>query len=219
MVLRGEDRRALLRWHRKHGRDFPWRKSRDTYRLAVTELMLVRTRAQQVASVWRGFFARFPDLRSLAMADVSTVHEALRGLGLQWRAERIHAFAQHAWRLGPNWPALAPNDLPGLGPYVRAAVTIAVNETSELPVDVTIARVVARYAGIRQRGELRRSRDVRGWVQELGPVRTDFFHALLDLAATICTPRQPACHICPVLGGCVEGSRRISEANTSSSSP
>ena len=144
---------ALRRWHGRRGRQFPWRESRDAYTLTVTEMMLIRTRAEQVADVWPRFFSQFPSLDSLATADSSAVERALAPLGLKWRARRIRDFARQAREAGAEVP-VGPDAarLAGVGPYVRDAVYIGVTGSGPLPIDVTIARVIGRIRGPTDRG-------------------------------------------------------------------
>lgn len=195
--LSAADARALLMWHRRHGRTYPWRLTSDPYRLVITELMLVRTRADQVVTVWRRFFAAFPSLSSLAAASEPDVREILRPLGLQWRATRIIDFARAAAG-HVDWLDRLP-DLPGGGPYISAAAIVGVRKRGELPVDVTIARVIGRYWGLATLGEPRRSSDVLRAASSMGHRSLRFFHAWLDLAATVCRPRRPLCDDCPLL--------------------
>lgn len=208
-----------MNWHATHRRDFPWRESRDPYQLIVTELMLVRTRASQVAKLWGAFFEHFPDLQALGSARYEDIQAALRPLGLEWRALRIADFAREACsrglddRLGETLLAL-----PGIGPYVQAAVVVGIRQAGPLPVDVTIARVISRYAGLSQVTEPRRDPRVRSWTGELGVVEREVFHAFLDLAAEVCTPRRPACGSCPLRPDCVGAASFMSAVATSSSS-
>jgi A/G-specific adenine glycosylase len=195
--LGAADARSLLSWHRQHARIYPWRLTRDPYRLVVTELMLVRTRADQVAPIWPRFFEVFPTLASLAAASEADIHEILKPLGLRWRATRIIEFARAA-ATQEDW-AERLSELPGGGPYVAAATVVGSKKRGELPVDVTIARIIGRYWGLSPTGEGRRSRAVLRTASEMGPRSRRFFHAWLDLAATVCLPHFPRCEACPLL--------------------
>ena len=198
--MRTEDRDGLLEWGQRHSRNFPWREVSDPFVLAVTELMLVRTRAEQVAATWPRFFARFKSVQDLADAKPATVHELLGTLGLRWRADRIVRFARAAAGQPEWWKS--DTKLPGVGPYVSRAVAIGMRDSGLVPVDVTIARVLSRYYGIRCRGEPRRSRSVMEAAERLGAVSRRFFHALLDHAALICVETSPRCVVCPIENGC-----------------
>lgn len=194
------EERVLVIWAHEHGREFPWRNEQDPYSLIVTELMLIRTRAEQVGRLWASFFAVYPTLESLANADHRDVQAAVSPLGLSWRALLIIEFARAAAST-PNWLDELES-LPGAGPYVVAATMIGVAGRGHLPVDVTIARVLARYFGFDIRGEARRDRAVLEAARLIGPVSRQGFHAWLDLAATICTPVDPACSACPLRARC-----------------
>lgn len=190
------DARRLLSWHRSHNRDFPWRSQVDPYRIAITELMLVRTRAEQVAKVWPAFFESYPTLEDLARAPRQEVRQSLQPLGLVWRAERIVDFASAAVH-DESWPDRV-DELPGGGPYVAAALMMARNRRAPLPVDVTIARVLTRYFGILSAGEARRDEHVLRASSSMGRRSRRFFHAWLDLAARVCRPSNPDCGRCPL---------------------
>lgn len=205
-TVHGRDARALLRWGRGTRRDFPWRQERDPYRLVVTELMLVRTRAEQVSRLWRAFFETFPTLRSLADADEREVAIAIRPLGLDWRNRRILDFARAAVVV-PDWLD-SLGSLPGAGPYVVAAAKTGIVGRGPMPVDVTIARVVARYFGIQVTGEARRDQQILEAARLMGRRSRNYFHAWLDLAALICTPKAPACRECPIREGCRSSTAR-----------
>jgi A/G-specific adenine glycosylase len=195
----------LLRWHRSRGRSFPWRSDTDPYRLVVTELMLVRTRADQVAALWPIFFGRYPNLESLADALPDEIRDALKPLGLTWRAEKVIAFG-HAAAADARWTEDL-DKVPGGGPYVTSSVRLSWRGRGFLPVDVTIARVIARYWGLRGPGERRRDPRVHMAAASLGPRSRRFFHAWLDLAALVCLPKEPRCQACP-LRSCLSKRRR-----------
>ena len=197
--MRKQERMKLLRWARHQGRDFPWRKETDSYKLAVTEQMLIRTRADQVAKHWNMFFYSYPTVDDLARANELNLSKVLSPLGLCWRQEKIRGFARAA-TVKPEW-LRTKSCLPGIGPYVRAAV-IGVKGEGLLPVDTTIARVLSRYHGIKPTSELRRNRRIHEAVATLGKVSRKFFHAALDHASLVCTPAAPKCPECPLAEGC-----------------
>ena len=195
------ERRRLLRWGRQSGRRFLWRTIDDPYQIVVTELMLVRTNADQVARVWPRFFESYPTLRSLNEAPPSDVRSLLHPLGLEWRADRIKEFAAEAAKVGDWWTQAS--ELPGGGPYVTGALAVAMRGHGRLPVDTTIARVLVRFYGIRVAGEGRRTPAVLEAARGLGDSSRAFFHAFLDVAALVCLPHAPRCSICPLQSACV----------------
>jgi A/G-specific adenine glycosylase len=195
--LSAQDARRLLQWHRGHRREYPWRLESEPYRIVVTELMLVRTRADQVAGVWQSFFKAYPTIEFLARAPQNEVTESLRPLGLAWRAVMVARFASAAVH-DQDWPSHL-SELPGCGPYVADAVTLARLGRGRLPVDVTIARVIARYWALSPNGEPRRDGGVLAHAEAMGVRSRRFFHAWLDLAAAACKPGTPHCEQCPLL--------------------
>jgi A/G-specific adenine glycosylase len=186
----------VLSWAKRYGRTFPWRATTDPYRLVVTEFMLIRTRAEAVAAVWAQFFAAYPSRAVLAASSDDDVADALRTLGLRWRTDLILAWAREK---DPTRSA------EGRGPYVTAAVKIGATGHGRLPIDVTIARVIARLLGTLPGPELRRSRVITGAVDKMGDVDREAFHAFLDLAALVCLPKEPHCFECPLLRACETG--------------
>ncbi|MBV9880483.1 MAG: A/G-specific adenine glycosylase, partial [Gemmatirosa sp.] len=116
--------RRLRRWFRRHGRDLPWRRTRDPYRILVSELMLQQTQVSRVIDYYHAFVTRFPTLRHVAEADVGHVTDAWSGLGYYARARNLHALARHVTDGGGALPPApeALRALPGIGPYTAGAV-------------------------------------------------------------------------------------------------
>ena len=200
-------RKNVLEWSRKSGRSFPWRVRSEPYRVLVAELMLRRTRAEQVVPVYEAFLDRFPDPSSLASAREEDVHDCLRPLGLAWR---VPAFRLMARRLVQEYGGDVPRErtallsLPGVGEYVARAVRCVAFDESEVLVDTNTVRVAGRYFGIEVHPESRRSKSVQEAVAQLvdhSRPRTSNL-ALLDFAAKICRPARPECAQCPVASGC-----------------
>lgn len=208
-------RRSLLAWWRRNHRDFPWRHTRDPYRVAVAELMLRRTRAENVVPVWREFLRRWPDPASLARAPSGEIMRVLRPLGLRWRARDVVRIAR-ILRAGPDPRAVfrdpeALSRLPGVGEYVRAAVTCFGLNRAVPVVDTNTARVASRILATGGAGEPRRSRPVRDLLARIarGPAARRANLALLDLAALVCLPRAPRCQFCPIVAYCRTGWFRL----------
>jgi A/G-specific adenine glycosylase len=186
----------LLRWFRKAKRPLPWRtEPRDPYRTWVSEVMLQQTRVDVVIPYYQRFLKRFPTLQSLAAAPLDDVLALWSGLGYYSRARNMHEAAKRA---APALPTTAAElrELPGFGPYTAAAVaSLAHNEDVPL-VDGNVARVLARV--FRLRGDAR----ARSWklAEELLPrgQAGEFNEALMELGATVCTPRAPRCTRCPL---------------------
>lgn len=199
------DEGALAAWSESRQRGFPWRKSKDPYRLAVTELMLVRTKAPQVEEVWEDFFERYPDAASLARASEEEVQGALASLGLRWRTRKIRQVAKE---LAQKYPEGVPSEvknlerLDSLGPYSSRALRISMKGHGDLPVDWGVARILSRLKGIEVEGEIRRARPVLAAARALSPCSKEVFWSLIDLARDICLPRRPRCWDCPLQSGC-----------------
>jgi A/G-specific adenine glycosylase len=193
---------------------FPWRTTDNPFHLLIAELMLRRTHARQVVGVYTGFVVRYPDPYSLATAPTVEVETALYSLGLAWR---VPAFQQLARVLVEQYNDQVPTSydqlltLPGVGDYVASAVaTFAFNQPVAI-IDTNTVRVVGRLFGIPTHAESRRSSPVRKLLQSLIDRERprDYNYALLDLAALICTPKDPACSACPLSSLCVTGQQRL----------
>ena len=196
-------RRLLLRWYDLHARDLPWRESRDPYRVWVSEIMLQQTRVAAVIAHYHEFLRRFPTVEKLAGAREASVLAAWSGLGYYRRARMMHAAAKMIVReLDEKFPTTAAGwrELPGIGRYTSAAIaSIAFGEPVAV-VDGNVERVLQRVSGARLTGE-------EFWEaaeRRLDRARPgDFNQAMMELGATVCTPRAPACLTCPVVELCV----------------
>ncbi len=195
-------RRALLRWYDEHRRDLPWRKTRDPYRIWVSEIMLQQTRVAAVLEHYRLFLERFPDISALDAASESSVLAAWSGLGYYRRARLLHQCAHkivtdHGGSFPPNSEAL--QTLPGIGRYTAAAIASIAFAEPVAVVDGNVERVLQRLAGSNltskqmwQRAQL-----------QLSPSRpADFNQAMMELGAMVCPPRQPRCVLCPIRKWC-----------------
>jgi len=207
-------KRRLLSWYRKQARDLPWRRTRDPYRILVSEFMLQQTQVSRVQQYYGKFLARYPTLRALSRARPSAVREMWEGLGYYRRAENLHRLAQtvmdrHAGVV-PSDPGVLVT-LPGVGKYTAGAVATFAYERRAAAVDTNVARVVSRVFGMGKREEGRgKSTAVVKQIWTLttqllpkeGRTVWEFNQALMDLGATVCVARSPKCEICPVRVGC-----------------
>ena len=196
-------RRALLAHYDTHKRDLPWRGETDPYRILVSEVMLQQTRVETVLSYYGAWLGRFPDLETLAAADVDDVLQAWEGLGYYRRARNLHRTAQlvrerPAGALPSTYAEL--RELPGLGEYTSGAVaSIAFGEAVAAP-DGNVRRVLARLFD--------KPDPKPAWIRDaaadlVDPTRPgDWNQALMELGATVCTPRGPRCGDCPVVPWC-----------------
>jgi A/G-specific adenine glycosylase len=197
----------LLSWAERNLRSFPWRETSDPYAILMVEVMLRRTRADQVIPVYERFMARFPTPAALAGADVQAVSDTVRPLGLNWR---VPAFQELARALSDGMGGHVPESrsallgLSGVGDYVAAAVRIFAFNVPDTLVDTNTVRVAARYLGFSYGAESRRNSTVRAAVGRLHdhtqPRR--FGRALLDFAALVCRAPTPRCDMCPMSSRC-----------------
>lgn len=202
-------RSTLLAWYAAGRRDLPWRAARaDPYAVWVSEIMLQQTQVATALPYYQRWMARFPDVASLAAAPLDDVLSAWQGLGYYARARNLHAaaravVAEHGGRLPATAAALRA--LPGIGEYTAAAVASIAFGEPVAAVDGNIERVMARWHGIADDvGRAAGRRAVRAaaarWV--VGPAPGDVNQALMELGATVCTPRGPRCGECPIAPGC-----------------
>jgi A/G-specific adenine glycosylase len=195
-------RRALLGWYDQNRRDLPWRKTRDPYRIWLSEIMLQQTRVAAVLEHYRLFLKRFPDVQTLAAASESAVLAAWSGLGYYRRARMLRQCAQkimteHRGRFPQTSEAL--QSLPGIGRYTAAAIASIAFAESVAVVDGNVERVLQRLAG-----SSLTSKDMWQHAQfllsESRPA--DFNQAMMELGAMVCLPRQPKCDTCPIRTWC-----------------
>ncbi len=197
----------LLAWYDRTARRLPWRGTADPYRIWVSEVMLQQTTVAAVGPRYARFLARFPDVAALARAEWAELAEEWAGLGYYARARNLHAAARaiaggampdtvEAWRA-----------LPGIGPYTAAAIGAIALGAPVVPMDGNVERVVARLHAMEAplpgaRPEL--ARLAQGFTAQpaMRARPGDFAQALFDLGATICTPRNPACALCPWREAC-----------------
>jgi A/G-specific adenine glycosylase len=174
----------LLAWFSRHGRDLPWRKTRDPYAILVSEVMLQQTQVERVIPRWLGWLERWPTPDALAQAAPADVIREWQGLGYNRRAVSLHRAAQVVAATG--WPDDL-TELPGVGPYTAAAIRNQAHGEPVLPVDINVARIQERTG------------------HAFGP---DALQALFDLGATVCLARIPRCDACPLAERCPARGRR-----------
>ena len=204
----GEITAALGAWFDRVARDLPWRRTRDPYAIWLSEVMLQQTRVETVIPYYERFLARFPTVRDLAAADLDQVLALWSGLGYYRRARGLHLCAREVTeRHGGVFPSEAPalRSLPGVGAYTAGAVASIAFDRREPLVDGNVARVLARIEAIDE--DIRSTAGVRRlWETAARLVPADhpgrFNQALMELGATVCTPRSPRCGDCPVDGLC-----------------
>ncbi|HVE78781.1 MAG TPA: hypothetical protein VNA89_07960 [Gemmatimonadaceae bacterium] len=218
-AVAAEFRRRLVAWYRRNARDLPWRRTRDAYRVLVSELMLQQTQVSRVLDYYARFLRRFPTLRDVARARPQRVMEAWAGLGYYARARNLHELARTVTdggrrgrgQLPPTPDAL--RKLPGVGAYTAGAVACFAHEARAELVDTNVARVLTRVFapdvdprsghGTRQIWSL-----ARRLLPRTGRATWTYNQALMELGALVCTARSRNCPRCPVRALCRTASAR-----------
>ena len=201
---------ALLAWYDAERRDLPWRAKRrqkpDPYHVWLSEIMLQQTTVKAVIPYFHRFLERWPDVLALAASPLDDVLAMWAGLGYYSRARNLHACAkviaeQHGGEFPPTESVLA--DLPGIGPYTAAAIAAIAFKQKTTPVDGNIERVVSRLFAMRMPLPGAK-REIKRLAATLTPSRRpgDFAQAMMDLGATVCTPKRPSCLMCPLQTDC-----------------
>ena len=216
-------RRRLLAWFSKHARSLPWRRTRDPYRVLVSEFMLQQTQVSRVTEYYPRFLKRFSSVERLAQATPRAVREAWDGLGYYARARNLHQLAKQVSDAGCGVPD-SPEELvklPGVGRYTAGAVACFAYEKPVAAVDTNVARVVRRvWIG---EGQMRNAewgmRNGKGGSRKIweiaerlvpkdGKRAWRFNQGIMELGAVICVARTPKCGECPVRAQCKTGRRR-----------
>jgi len=183
---------ALLAWFAEHGRDLPWRRTRDPYAILVSEVMLQQTQVERVVPRYLAWLERWPTVETLAAASPADVIREWQGLGYNRRGLNLHRAAQRI--AGEGWPEDL-TALPGIGPYTAAALGNFAFGRDVLPIDTNVQRI--------------RDRTGTHFSAAAG-------QALMDLGATVCLARIPRCASCPLAYGCPSRGRRFEPARKQS---
>lgn len=203
---------AVVLWFKANSRDFPWRYTRDPYRLLFAELMLRRTRAKQVEPVYNNFIELWQTLDAFLAASDKDVIGALGSLGLSWRTGNILELKKTLEEIPEEYSELVK--LPGVGDYVASAICCMAYGDPRAMIDTNSVRVIGRYFGLETGPETRRRKWFKKLAASLVPDESrDYNLGVLDIAALVCKPRDPLCAPCPLAACCkhkrlVEDTRR-----------
>lgn len=205
------DATALLAWYDRHRRDLPWRarpgEAADPYRVWLSEIMLQQTTVKTVGPYFEKFTRLWPTVDALARADRDDILKAWAGLGYYSRARNLHACAQAVMeQQGGCFPSeqSALKSLPGIGDYSSAAISAIAFDRKATVVDGNVERVVARLFALETPMPAAK-KDIKTHAGRMTPDERpgDYAQAMMDLGATICTPKRPACALCPFSEACV----------------
>lgn len=214
-------RHNLLEWGKEHFRAFPWRQTRDSYRVLISEILLHRTQASQVLPIYQAFLQCYPDLAMLAQAPKEALHHILYSLGLRWRIDLLQRMVAD---LMARFHGQIPQEkeqllsLPGVSEYIASAVRCFAWGIPEPIIDTNVVRIISRVFDLALKDSSRRNQQYRKLITALlDPVNPRMYnYALLDLAAQICTKRSiPLCTQCPLQELCVYGVRVLAQSSVS----
>jgi A/G-specific adenine glycosylase len=201
-------RRRLLAWYADHARDLPWRRSRDPYRVWVSEVMLQQTTVAAVRPYFERFVAAFPDVYGLASADEGQVLRLWEGLGYYRRARQLHAaarivVAEHSGRFPRDLAKL--QELPGIGRYTAGAIASIAFDVRAPILEANTLRLLSRLIAYREDPlKAPGQRVLWQFAEEILPRRevARFNQALMELGSLVCTPVEPKCNECPLVELC-----------------
>jgi len=200
-------RKKLLEWFDKNERKLPWRETTDPFKILIAEMMLRRTKAEQVKPVYDNFFEKYEKIEDLANARQKEIDIILYPLGLKWRSPSFilvakEVRAKYGGEVPKNREML--KKLTGVGDYVAGAVLSIAYDKREWIVDSNIVRIFKRYFGIETSGEGRRNKKIinlaKKYIQSKNPKKTNL--AILDFSAMVCTSRSPQCNRCVLKQNC-----------------
>ena len=216
-----EYRAKIKKWGERNYRDFPWRRTRDPYKVLLAELMLHRTQAVQVVKIYESFIREYPDIKALAKANKSELHRVLFTLGLRWRIDLIKDMIE---AIVDKYESRIPKDkselmsLPGISEYIACSVRCFAWNMAEPLRDTNTVRVIGRIHNIDVKDSSRRNSRFRDLAVELvDPEEPRAYNfALLDLADQVCTKKEePKCNACPLNTLCsYNGDKQIKRGKT-----
>lgn len=207
--------KEILLWYKKKGRDLPWRKTADPYKILVSEIMLQQTQVPRVIEKYNAWMKLFPTLTALANAPRSDVLKLWQGLGYNSRAVRLHALAkfiveEKESKLPESEEEL--QKLPGIGPYTAGAITVFAFNKKGNCIDVNIERILKRICFPKNKGSITK-KEIQWAFDKIFPLNRarDWGNALMDFGSLICTAKNPKCDECLVYDQCKSKGERKEE--------
>ena len=208
---------TILSWYDQGHRDLPWRRTQDPYRIWISEIMLQQTRAETVVSYYERFLARYPTVQDLTSAPEEELLKAWEGLGYYSRARSLQKAAKEiVARYGGQLPADLEKlrALPGIGDYTAGAIASIAFGIPAAAVDGNVERVLCRWDAIKDEvGTPTVRRQIAARAQALVPPDRPgaFANAMMEMGATMCTPKNPKCLLCPMREGCMGFAQGIAQ--------
>lgn len=200
-------RSGILEWGNKNRRDFPWRNTHDPYEIMIAEIMLHRTNADQVKTVYEKFIENFPDFKSIVRAGSENIRTEMQSLGLFWRSDLLYRLADEVEEKYNGTLPLEKKklmELPGVGHYIASAILCFGYNRPEPLLDTNTVRVIGRIFGIKITDSSRRSKKFYKIMEDIvlfeEPRRLSL--SMLDFAALVCTTTNPKHELCPVNSIC-----------------
>ena len=202
-------RKKLLLWFDSNKRDYPWRKTGNWYHLLMAEMMLRRTRADQVLPVYNAFVKNFKTPEAASALKENELETLLKPLGLKWRARQLHKTIEY---IKDNYAKRSPTqnenlrDIPGVGEYAESMLQNRLFDKKVATVDSNFARIICRWQGIKYSPEMRRNKEIRNLANQFvnSKQSQDLNLAMIDFSALVCKPIKPLCESCPLQNWCAK---------------
>jgi len=197
----------ILEWGEKNLREFPWRYSENPYEILISEIMLQRTNAKQVATIYSDFIRKYPSFKALSTTPYEEIYNQLKSLGLTWRVKKLYSLSEI---ILSKYGGVIPKSreilktLPGIGDYISGAYLINAYNKKVPLLDTNIVRVLSRVFALPQKDNSRKNKQYLTLMENLisNAHPRLFLYSIIDLAALICTPKNPKCFKCPLSGVC-----------------
>ncbi|MHA1150938.1 MAG: DNA glycosylase [Promethearchaeota archaeon] len=200
--------RKIIKWGENGNlRDYPWRNSVNHYEILISEILLHRTKADQVFSVYSDFIKKYPNFNSISRTSYDELLKSMKSLGLTWRVKKLHCLSKEIVELYNGVIPLEQEELiklPGIGEYISGAFLIcALNKKIPL-LDTNIVRIISRVYSLPVTDSSRRNRKYRELIDQLIDEANPrlFLYSIIDLASLVCKPSDPRCTECPILDLC-----------------